>query len=69
MDTNRVYLSRSQAAQYLGLSPKTLEVRAHRGGGPAFSKIGKRVIYSRADLDAWVAAHQRTSTSDRGEAQ
>lgn len=69
MNTDRVYLSRPQAAQYLGLSPKTLEVRALRGGGPSFSKLGRRVVYSRADLDAWVAAQRRTSTSDTGEAR
>jgi hypothetical protein len=52
------------AADYLGLSPATLETLRTRGGGPAFVKLGRRVVYSRVDLDAWLAAHKQRSTSD-----
>jgi hypothetical protein len=54
------------AADYVGLSPATLETLRIRGGGPAFSKLGRRVVYSREDLDAWLAARRRQSTSDPG---
>ncbi len=35
------------------------------GGGPAFVKLGARVSYDPADLDAWVEANKRRSTSDQ----
>lgn len=43
------------AAEYLGLSPATLETMRSRGGGPPFVKLGRRVVYRQQDLDAWVA--------------
>jgi hypothetical protein len=55
------------AADYLGLSPATLETLRTRGGGPPFSKLGRRVVYAREDLDAWLVERKRASTADRGE--
>ena len=55
------------AALYLGLSPATLETMRSRGGGPQFVKLGRRVVYRREDLDVWLAARVRKSTSDPGE--
>ena len=52
------------AAQYLGLSRATLETFRSRGGGPAFSKLGRRIVYTRKDLDRWIAERRRRSTSD-----
>jgi hypothetical protein len=37
-----------------------------RSGGPPFTKLGRRVVYQKADLDAWLAQGKRTSTSDPG---
>ncbi|MEM7170433.1 MAG: helix-turn-helix domain-containing protein [Pseudomonadota bacterium] len=55
-----------QAAEYTGLSPRTFEKLRLSGDGPIYAKIGRAVIYERADLDAWLAAHKRASTSDLG---
>lgn len=59
---------RPEAARYLGISARTLEGWAVRGGGPRMLKLGSRVVYRRRDLDTWLAARERASTSDRGEA-
>jgi hypothetical protein len=59
-------LSQREAALRLGLSPRTLERNRTSGDGPAFVKAGRRVLYRPADLDAWIAARVRTSTSDTG---
>ena len=48
------------------MSPATLETLRIRGGGPAFVKLGARVVYQREDLDRWLAEHKRKSTSDSG---
>lgn len=54
--------STPHAADYLDLSPATLETLRVRGGGPPYFKLGRRVVYHRADLDAWLAERKRTST-------
>ena len=59
------YLSRQQAAEYLGvITPATLAKLAVVGGGPRFYKLRRRVGYTIEDLDAWAQA--RLSTSDPG---
>lgn len=60
--------SRPEAARYLGISARTLEGWAVRGGGPRMLKLGSRVLYRRRDLDEWLAGRERASTSDRGQA-
>lgn len=62
-----VRMSTEQAADYLGLSAKTLEAFRYKGGGPRFAKLGKRrVVYDRRDLDDWFESRKRTSTADHG---
>ncbi len=55
-----------EAAEYVGLSPATLETRRTRGGGPPFVKLGVRVVYRLEDLDGWLEEQRRKSTSDPG---
>ncbi len=55
------------AAEYLGLSASTLAKMRLRGDGPIYSKAGPRVVvYDLADLESWLTARKRTSTSDTG---
>ena len=64
-------LDQKEATKYVfgeGGSERTLEGWRVRGGGPRFLKIGRRVVYRRRDLDAWLAARERASTSDPGDA-
>jgi len=62
------YMPQERAADFLGLSPKTLERFRVEGRGPAFLKLGRRVVYSRDDLVKWAEAQRRHSTSDPGPA-
>ncbi len=51
------------ASLYAGLSEKTLAMMRCNGNGPKFVKRG-RVFYFQADVDAWMNAHGRlTSTA------
>jgi len=53
------------AADYIGLSQSTLAKLRMRGDGPVYSKAGPRVvIYAKDDLDAWIIARKRRSTSE-----
>jgi hypothetical protein len=52
-------ISEKEAAAYLGpVSMRTLQDWRIRGVGPPYSKLGKRVAYDVADLDAFAAAQR-----------
>jgi Helix-turn-helix domain len=51
-ERRRVYFDTQAAAEYLSLSPRTLEKMRWAGDGPAFHKLGG-VRYTQEDLDAW----------------
>jgi hypothetical protein len=55
-----------EAAEHCGSTASTFEKLRLKGGGPVYSKIGRRVVYRVEDLDAWLAANRRRSTSDPG---
>lgn len=55
-------LDENQAADYLTLAPGTLSVWRSTGRYKIpFLKVGRRVRYRRADLDAWLESRTRTS--------
>ena len=58
------YLTNDEAAEFLRLSPRTLEKQRVIGGGPRFRKFGRRVMYAVADLDAWADQRSYETTSD-----
>ena len=58
------YLTNDEAADYLRLSPRTLEKQRVIGGGPRFRKFGRRVMYAVADLDVWADSRSFEATSD-----
>lgn len=54
-----------QAANYVALASSTLTKMRLTGDGPPFIKVGSRAVaYRKADLDSWLAARVRRSTSD-----
>jgi predicted DNA-binding transcriptional regulator AlpA len=60
------YLRTPEAARFLSLSGRTLEKHRTYGTGPAYRKLGGRVVYALKDLKAWADRGTRTSTSDPG---
>jgi len=70
MSGARRFLTTAQAAEYVGLSPRTMEALRVRGGGCPFIKHGGQraglVLYLPSDLDAWLESRVRRSTSDPG---
>lgn len=53
----------SVAADYVGLAKITLEKYRVQGQGPAFIKVGRRVVYDTRDLDSWLDNHRVNSTT------
>jgi predicted DNA-binding transcriptional regulator AlpA len=67
MQSIKRVLRTPQAAEYVGLSASTLEKFRLTGNGPRYQKSGpKIVVYRPEDLDAWLDANRRRSTSDTG---
>jgi len=64
-DTKRL-LGTPEAAKYLGLAVQTLAKMRVSGDSPPFYKLGRQVLYDRSELEDWVAARKRRSTSDSG---
>ena len=56
--------STKSAAEFLGISHRTLEGFRVRGGGPVYTKLGRRVLYFEEDLVEWATKRRRYSTSD-----
>lgn len=57
-------LRTNEAADWLGLSGRTLEKHRTFGTGPAYRKIGGRVVYAMEDLQAWADRGSRVSTTE-----
>ncbi len=51
------YLTKAQAQIYTGLSERSLDYARERGE-LTFYKHGKRVLFKKADLDAWMERHR-----------
>lgn len=59
------FLTLHEASNYLHIPENTLRWYRQCGSGPVSFKLGGRVTYDRADIDAWVAAERAASA--RGE--
>lgn len=59
------YIDEKQVAEYLGISPKTLQGYRVKGGGPEFMKIGhKSVRYKFSDIQQWAENRKKRNTSE-----
>jgi predicted DNA-binding transcriptional regulator AlpA len=61
--TNR-RLRTADASAYCGSSKSTFEKYRLTGEGPAYSKIGRVVVYDKADLEIWLNSKKHNSTSE-----
>lgn len=57
-------LDTPETANYLDVSEPTVNRWRGTGDGPPYVKIGSRVRYRRADLDAWLSERIVKSTSE-----
>lgn len=58
------FLRTHEAGAFLKVSPRTLEKLRITGGGPLYRKLGGRVVYALADLQAWADAGTKRHTAD-----
>ena len=72
-ENNRILLTRTmlreqEVADFLNLKVATLRRWRWSGDGPCFFKLNGAVRYRRSDLEAYIEAQRRHSTSDTGQA-
>ncbi|MFZ4125243.1 MAG: helix-turn-helix transcriptional regulator [Rickettsiales bacterium] len=60
-----LHIDEKKAAEYLGISYRTLQGYRTKGGGPKFVKIGKKTIrYKVSDLIGWSNDNKKINTSE-----
>ncbi len=57
-------LTVNNAADHLHVHVRTLERWRQTGEGPRYVRMGHRVGYRQSDLEIWLEANARTSTSE-----
>jgi len=55
----REYLNIKEAAEFIGVSRQTLDLWRMNAQGPAVHRVGKRVLYSIADLHSFMADQRK----------
>lgn len=61
---DHTYLTVREAANYLRVSKSFLDKARLTGTGPPFVRLGKRILYIREDVDAWIRKQLYRSTSE-----
>ena len=61
MSTTPVYLKVSEAADLLRTTPKAVYNMVERGLMPAARRLGRRVLFNRAELIAWIESGASSS--------
>lgn len=65
-DTNRNYVLGDTELEIIGNTEKLAQWR-HKNMGPAFYRLGRKILYRGADLNAWAEA-QRIDPNSEGAA-
>ena len=52
-----------EAAKITGLSVGWLRRLAHGGRGPKITRVGRKIGFRRADLEAWLESQRETPTA------
>lgn len=62
------YLSAPDLEKLTGTKSSTWRYWAHIGFGPASMKIGRRRVWKRSEVRAWLAAQEAATATDGGAA-
>lgn len=62
-DAHTVLLDTRQASARLHAPVQTLKFWRYKGIGPAYIRVGRRILYAENDIQAWLESRRQT-TSD-----
>lgn len=60
-------LTQQRLSELIDVSERTLERWRVEGFGPVFCRAGRKVLYRFEDVDGWLIASRRKSTSEQVE--
>ena len=58
-------LTQPRLSELIDVSERTLERWRVEGSGPVFCRAGRKVLYQLEDVEIWLAASRRRSTSEQ----
>ena len=67
LDKSQKYLRREQAAEYIGVSLRTLDQLKHDGDIPFYQLSRRLIVYGREDLDVFMESHRVAMGRDASE--
>lgn len=59
------YMTTGEVAELLRTPEQSVRFWRHAGRGPASIKVGRRVLYDRADVLAWIEKQRREQNPDQ----
>jgi len=62
MDGSIEYLVTKRVSEEYGIPESTLRYYRHCSTGPASFRMGRRVVYRRAEIEKWISAQEAAST-------
>jgi excisionase family DNA binding protein len=60
---SNVYLTCKESARYLRVSKSYLDKLRCTGGGPPYTRLGRKILYRISDLEFWLHQHRFENTS------
>ncbi len=60
---SKQWLTPKEAALYANIGFSTLAKLRLKGGGCVYTRVGMKILYKRADLDAWLESKRVGNTS------
>lgn len=64
IETHQI-MTMAEVAEITRIPVNTLRFYRHKGTGPKSGKIGGRIMYRRADVDAWIEEQFATTGADK----
>ena len=64
LDVDREYLDTAELARLTHTRPQTWRRRRWQGGGPAYIKLGNRILYKRSEIERYLTERTFRSTSE-----
>lgn len=64
MDMQKILTIDDLVNQFPGTTRQTWAQKRYEGGGPKFFKVGRKVFYREADVEAWIESNIKGRTND-----
>lgn len=63
------YLDEDQMAHELGVTKRTLAMWRNKRRGPAWTKLGRKVVYRRGAVAEWITSQEQKPVRQKGRSE